>query len=177
MRRCIAACLAIIALACVTRSAIAQSANIVPGVRVRVATMLHSNWIDGTILERTADSLVLVTQPGAQARLAWMSIKSLDVYRGHSVVAGAKRGFLWGAVTAIPLMLTISSRDSTVHPNAIASVAAGAAVMSLFGIFGAVIGAPVGRDTWESAALQPVLQPVVQHAGGRTGIGVRLLTF
>lgn len=160
--------LALCALAMPHTAAHAQYIEARVGERIRFeAPGVLAGRYTGTVLQRTADSLLVGSPDAPPVGVALARIARLDVSRGRSAGAGAKRGLLIGAgvggvaglVFSRALLSEAGAGDLTilVAPLAIVVEAAlGAAV-------GGAIGAIVKREVWESYTATDT----------RIGIGVR----
>jgi len=136
---------------CTTTSIGAQLIDLVPGARVRMQSALRREEVDGTIIARDADSLVIATPVGVQHRVALQSLARLDLYRGRSRMVGAKKGAFWGAaVIAVPLALILAtSNPKRDHWSRSDELHLSVALVRLYAVNGAVIGAFVKADSWQ----------------------------
>ena len=112
-------------------------AEVQPGARVRVeAHGIVAGKYVGTVLSRRGDTLTLGNPSGTPVVLPLGSIGSLEISRGKSRTAGAIRGMLGGAPIGAAL--------------GIFGVAEVFAAFTAAGVlWGAGIGAIVGRERWE----------------------------
>jgi hypothetical protein len=146
----------------------AQMLDVQPGARVRVvAPGMVAGRVEGTVISRMGDSVVLATAQMTQIRLALGSVTSLDLYRGRSKAAGARKGALWtGAITA-PLLILGEIGDATLSDaEKVGFVAFGTGVWT--GI-GALIGMAVGAEDWSSYAFKPTVDVATKGQGLRIG--------
>ena len=146
-------CLAVISALPVAR---AQSNELQPGARVRVsAPGIVANHYVGTVLSRSGDTLQLGGPNAAPVNVPVNRITSLEISRGKSRLRGAGRGVLWG--TPIGLVVGLASANSLEDCSDFgcgdaSSGERGAYVLaSTLGgaLWGAGIGAIVGRERWE----------------------------
>ncbi len=171
-------CCGLLALAGVAPSLSAQLAELQPGVRVRLAAPgVLAGKFEGTVISRSADSLVVASPSSAPVSMAVSRVTSLEVSRGKSRGAGAQRGMLWGAPIGLAFGLaTVQSvRDCTNCTAQSNRIPAGEwlAVSVLSGLgYGAAIGALIGRERWERYELAP--RPVVGMRSGRASFGVNV---
>ena len=129
------------------------------GVKVRVSAP-GAPRATGVIHSITPDSLVLFAEPnGARFGIARSTIQSLQISHGRSAAAGAKKGALWGAATfggvgvAIAILLAGDQGNVTgINPAGFAAVA----IAEGAGI-GALIGAAVKSEKWETVSIQPAV--------------------
>jgi hypothetical protein len=173
-RTALSVCLALTAVAPV---ALAQSNELQPGARVRVAAPgIVANRYVGTILSRSGDTLHLGGPNAAPVSVPLNRITSLEVSRGKSRLHGAGRGVLWGAPIGLVVGLATANslEDCTDFGCGDASSGErGAYVLaSTLGgaLWGAGIGALVGRERWEQFDLTS--HGAVDYRDGRTRVGV-----
>ena len=130
----------------------AQVSEIQPGARVRItAPGIVAGRYAATVLTRTADT-VRVSAPGkAPFDIPVGRITSLEVSRGNSRALGAVRGVLWGGGIGLAVGLIVAATDeSNVNYDTLSAgeiVAYGTLTGSFYG---AIIGAIVGRERWET---------------------------
>ena len=68
-----------------------------PGMRVRIrAPSVFDGRVTGKIASRTAESLVVVAEPGAEFTVPFAALSELTVSRGISHADGAVKGAIWG---------------------------------------------------------------------------------
>lgn len=155
-----------------------------PGAKVRVtAPTVGIQRFRGTLIT-TGDTLD-VARGGVRVRVPSAAVTHLELSRGRSRLAGAGRGAIWGAGIGLALgAITTSQREALgpcleVGPGGeCESYSAGEwLVMNTAGgaIWGALIGAIVGREDWDviarpaaartSMALRPWIAP-----DGRVGL-------
>ena len=141
-----------VALLCAGRAAHAQYSEVQPGARVRIhAPGIVAGRFVGTVLNRSGDTIRVGSPNTAPLDVPMARITSLEVSRGKSRASGAGRGALWGAGVGVAfgLAIVVADNGNTVYyePNngqVIAlSLASGA-------FYGAIIGAIVGREQWDS---------------------------
>jgi hypothetical protein len=123
-----------------------------PGARIRVeAPGIVAGRYVGTVLTRIGDTLTLGAQASQPITLPLARVTSLEVSRGDSRGDGARRGVLWGAPIGLGLgLLTIGFADSCNGCGDPVGNVGGVALTTLSGVlWGAAIGAIVGREHWE----------------------------
>ena len=159
---------------CAAPPAAAQMADLQTGVRVRLAAPgVTAARIEGMVVRRTTDSIAVVTQPGGIVVVPTRSITAGEISRGKSRAAGAKRGFVWGTGTMTLYGILLMSIDECAGDNRAGSTAPRcketgwefvplAAVSG--GLWGAGIGALIGRERWEQFSM-PARVSVVPSAG------------
>jgi hypothetical protein len=142
----------------------AQMLDLRPGARVRVAAPgVLAGQLEGTVIERNGDSIVVATVQTAQYRIALSSASSISVYQGKSRSLGAWKGALWTGGIIGGLMLAASGGSSE-YTGFVFEAAA------IYGGIGALIGAAIGAESWSDHAMQPALAVTRNGAG----IGARL---
>ena len=145
----------------------AQMLDVQPGARVRVtAPGLIAGRVEGTVINRTADSVVVATPGFAQYRLAFGSLATLEVYQGRSHGVGAKKGALWGAGVMLPFAL-LATIDTPRTSDALAVVAE---VETVYAGVGAIIGSIIGADSWSAYGMTPN----IGSSGGALHVGATL---
>ena len=152
-RSALSICFALIALAPVAQ---AQSNELQPGARIRVSApgIVAGRYV-GTILSKNGDTLQLGGPNTAPVNVPVSRITSLEISRGKSRLHGAGRGVLWG--TPIGLLIGAASANSLndctdFGCSDASSDEQGAYILgSTLGgaLWGAGIGALVGRERWE----------------------------
>jgi hypothetical protein len=135
----------------------AQMTELQPGARVRVqAPGIVAGRYVGTVLTRTADTVELGAPGAAPIKVPLARVTSVEVSRGSSRALGALRGVEWGAPIGLvfgvvaaagtdgdPYCYDFCSTSGSYKAGIIAaSTLAGA-------LWGAGIGALVGRERWE----------------------------
>jgi hypothetical protein len=131
-------------------------AEVQPGARVRVeAPGIVAGKYVGTVLTRNADTLTLGSPSAVPVKLPVNSIRSLEISRGKSRSAGAVRGILWGVPIGVVLgVFSVATADNC---DACFEAPADTEAFALFTasglLWGAGIGALVGRERWERFAL------------------------
>jgi len=164
-------------LTAVAPSALAQSNELQPGARVRViAPGIVAGRYVGTILTRSGDTLQLGGPNAAPVNVPVNRITSLEISRGKSRLHGAGRGVLWG--TPIGLVVGLASANSLEDCTDFgcgdaSSGERGAYVLaSTLGgaLWGAGIGALVGRERWEHFDVGA--RSAFDFRDGRTRLGV-----
>jgi hypothetical protein len=131
----------------------AQQIDIQPGARVRFNSVaLAPERVTGTVISRTADSIVVATRAAVQYRLALTNAPDLAISLGRTRSDGAKKGFRWGAGISGSLMAILIAADGgdMSQPAPLIFTAITAAT---YGGFGAAIGAAVGSEKWSRYAV------------------------
>ena len=127
-------------------------AELQPGARVRiVAPGIVAGRYVGTVLTRTGDTLSLGSPNAVPLRLPLDRLTSVEISRGKSRSAGALRGIVWGAPIGLGLgVLSLGLADECVTCTDEPSDAEAVALYTLGGVlWGAGIGAIIGRERWE----------------------------
>ncbi|MFI5256499.1 MAG: hypothetical protein ACHQRK_04490 [Gemmatimonadales bacterium] len=158
-------------------SAGAQLTELQPGARVRIqAPGIVAGRFAGTVLTRTADTLVIGAPNATPVRVPIDRISSAEVSRGSSRSLGAVRGIEWGAPIGLVLGViaaagtdsdpycfdTCSTSDSYKVGIVAASTVAGV-------LWGAGIGALIGRERWDRFDVAPRTSFDVRR--GRASLG------
>ena len=148
----------IIALLAVARPLHAQLTEAQPGARVRLeAPGILAGGYEGTILARTADS-IRVGGPNSQPlTLPIDRLTSFEVSRGTSRSLGAKTGVVWGSAVGLILALVAlpSIRSCDYCSDMPGDQTSFVLYMTSSGaLWGAGIGALIGRERWERFDLQ-----------------------
>lgn len=136
----------------------AQMTEVQPGARVRVqAPGVVAGTYVGTVLRRTADTVVLGGPNVVPLSVPFASITSLEISRGKSRTDGAIVGMKWGVPIlaasggALAYAATTSDNCRTCEPVNSGDVVGFIALSAMAGAFyGAGIGAIVGRERWDS---------------------------
>jgi hypothetical protein len=127
--------------------------DIRPGSRVRIiAPGVADRRYAGTVVERHGDTLVIARGPDSHVRAPITALSLLEVSRGRSRAQGAKHGLVAGALGAAGVgALMAAAYCSDENFECPQGVIAASAYLSLGGAFwGAVIGAAVSRERWET---------------------------
>ena len=145
----------------------AQMLDVQPGARIRVrAPALVAGRVDGTVIARSGDSIIVATPSLTQYRLSLASLASVEVYQGRSRSLGALKGALWTAGITVPLVAaTELDQSSDVNRGELIVAAA-----VIYGGTGALIGALIGADSWKSHAIAPRVVASREHV--RVGVGL-----
>jgi len=163
----------------------AQLVELQPGARVRIqAPGIVAGRYTGTVLARTADTLSVGSPNTAPVRIPIDRITSAEVSRGSSRGLGALQGLKWGIPIGLGIgVLTAASSDnpddiycsgfdncgrsdSSYKTELIASGILGGA------IWGAGIGALVGRERWERFDVAPHTSFDVRHGAAHLGFAL-----
>lgn len=87
------------ALICLPTISVAQLLVLQPGTRVRIdARPALPSRIVGTVMSQSPDSIVVAESAPTWHRLAATSVRRVELYRGRSPSAGARRGLVLGAL-------------------------------------------------------------------------------
>lgn len=172
-RTALSICLALTAVAPV---ALAQSNELQPGARVRVtAPGIVANRYVGTVLSHRGDTLQLGGQNAAPVLVPLDRVTSLELSRGKSRLSGAGRGVVWGVPIGLALGLATANSLEDCTDFGCRDVSSGErsayVVASALGggIWGAGIGALVGRERWERFDVGP--RAAFDYRDGRTRLG------
>ena len=153
--------IALLAVAVLPFSALrAQWAEIQPGAKVRItAPGVLGARLEGTVFERTADTVFVVRDGRLPVRVPLAAIRSGEVSLGKSRRSGAVSGMKWGAGIGLGLGLVVALTpdselegcdptifDCTEEVNDFGIVAL-TTVSSALG--GAGIGALIGKERWQ----------------------------
>ena len=132
----------------------AQLDSLAPGARIRIQWSPEIGRIDGTIIARNADSIVVATLHGKQYRATLGSVRSIDVYRGRSRALGAKKGAIWGAaVAAVPLAIAfVAANPKRDRWSRSDELRFSLWALKIYAETGAVIGMFVGAEHWQRCA-------------------------
>lgn len=149
--------------------ALAQLTEVAPGARVRIqAPGIVAGRYEGTVIARTRDSLTLASSATPPVTIAAARITSLEISRGSSRTDGAMRGLAWSVPIGVGLGLAFlpGLHDCTTCGNKPSDV--GVVLQMAIGsaMWGAGIGAIVGRERWESFDLAPKLSLTTQGGPG-----------
>jgi len=167
-----------IALSAVSTSARAQHSEIQPGARVRIAApgIVAGRYV-GTVLTRSADTVELGAPGTAPVKVPFARVTSIEVSRGSSRALGAARGVAWGAPIGLVVgVLAAAGTDSDPYCfdtcSSGGSYKAGIIAASTLGgaLWGAGIGAIVGRERWERFDIAP--RSAFDFRDGRTRFGM-----
>jgi hypothetical protein len=138
-----------------------RSDEIQPGARVRItAPGIVAGRYVGTVLSRSGDTVTVGSPNSLPLALPTSRIASLEISRGKSRSEGAKRGIRWGAPIGLALgLLTIGFSDACYdcvnRSDDVGSRVAWVGVNGASGaLWGAGIGALIGRERWEPFDLQ-----------------------
>ena len=154
--------------------------ELAPGARVRIrAPGIVAGRYTGTVLSRTADTLVVASSAAASVRAPISSLTSVEVSRGKSRSRGALKGIAWGAPIGLGAgLLTAAALSSDPDYGGLDGVSKGEFVgQALVGgaIWGAIIGAIVGSERWDRydlPARTSLLFPITPGGGARLGARV-----
>jgi hypothetical protein len=141
----------------------AQLTEMQPGARVRIqAPGIVAGRYVGTVLTRGADTVELGAPGTAPIKVPFSRITSVEVSRGSSRSLGALRGLAWGVPIGLvvgvvaaagtdddPYCFDVCSTGNSYKASIIAASTLGGA------LWGAGIGAIVGRERWERFEIAP----------------------
>jgi hypothetical protein len=166
----------ILALLAFARPSHAQLTEAQPGARVRLeAPGIVAGRYEGTVLARNGDSL-RVGGPNSQPMTIPIDrLTSFEVSRGTSRSLGAKRGVVWGS--AVGLIIAAVALPSLQNCDYCSNTSGDLTSFVLYmtassALYGAGIGALIGRERWERFDLAP--RPVTGMRAGRPSIGLSL---
>jgi len=157
----------------------AQMSEVQPGARVRVqAPGIVAGGYEGTVLTRTADTIVVGGPNVSAVHIPLARVTSLELSRGKSRADGAIAGMKWG----VPIMGAIGATfaiaaiadDScpTCDDISVGEGIGATAIFALTGaIYGAGIGALIGRERWDAFDLAP--RTALRIHRGRIGVGMQ----
>ena len=143
----------------------AQPLPLHPGTRVRaVAPTLWTSRYEATIGARRGDTLYLVRPDAAPIDVPLSALTRLDLSLGRSRKKGALRGIAWGAAAGVALGL-VNAMGNSADPLALCGtttcrrdkLAEGGALVLGSVVWGAGIGALVGRETWKPVIGAPAV--------------------
>ncbi|MEO5818325.1 MAG: hypothetical protein ABIT20_23850 [Gemmatimonadaceae bacterium] len=177
MRHISAATLALFALFADTPPVSAQASELQPGARVRVqAPGFVAGWFEGTILARSADTLVVGGPNANPVHVPFARISALEISRGSSRGDGAIRGMKWGVpiMAVFGVALAATGGEGGNCSTCDVDFSDGVKITALFALsgafYGAGIGAIVGRERWDQFDLA---SRTALHVGrGRIGLAV-----
>jgi hypothetical protein len=153
-----------------------QLSELAPGARVRIqAPGVVAGRFTGTVLSRTADTLVVASSSSSSARVPISSLTSVEVSRGRSRSRGALKGVAWGAGIGLAIGLVAAGSSSS------SDYASGESDSELIvgatgggAIWGAIIGAIAGSEHWDRYELPRRTSLFVPIRHARPGLGVRI---
>lgn len=158
--------------------AAAQLSELQPGARVRVvAPGVVAGRYEGTILTRSSDTLVVGAPNATPIRVPLSRITSLEVSRGKSRADGAVAGIKWGApimaaIAASLVITTLANDCKTCSPLSADKAVSAIASLTLGGaLYGAGIGALIGREHWDQFDLAQRTSLRIER--GRIGVGMQ----
>jgi hypothetical protein len=151
-----------------------------PGARVRIqAPGIVAGRYVGTVLTRGADTVELGAPGTAPIKVPFSRITSIEVSRGSSRALGAVRGVAWGAPIGLVIgVVAAAGTDDDPYCfdtcSTSGSYKAGIVAASTLGgaLWGAGIGAIVGRERWERFDISP--RSSFDLRNGRANLGVAL---
>ena len=132
-------------------------AEVQPGARIRVeAPGIVAGRYVGTVLTRTGDTVTLGNPSRVPIALPLGRAESVEISRGKSRSAGALRGVQWGGAIGLGLgLFTVAFSERCANCEDQLSDAEGITVITLSSaLWGAGIGALVGRERWERFELR-----------------------
>jgi hypothetical protein len=145
----------------------AQMLDVQAGARIRVtAPGVVAGRVEGTVINRSGDSIVIATPALAQYRLGMSSLATLEVFQGRSHGLGAEKGALWGAGVMLPFAL-LATMDT---PRSSDALAVATEVEIVYAGIGAIIGSIIGADSWSAHSMAPT----ISSSGGAIRVGTAL---
>lgn len=125
-----------------------------PGAKVRITApgIVAGRYI-GTVLSRSDDTLTLGSPNAAPFVIPTSRIATLEISHGKSRSAGAVRGMVWGLPIGLAMgaLLAASVTDCAACSQNGESPGEAVVLSTLSGvIWGAGIGALVGRERWDA---------------------------
>ena len=166
----------------------AQLLELQPGARVRVtAPSVLGGKLEGMIAARRGDTLSIVPTNVAPVDIPISALSRVEIYRGISRTAGAKKGLLWGLALGLPTGLLTAAGDNKTWNRVkggcdpawqdcvlytdveqVMRMTAGGVVV------GAGIGWLIGRQRWETLQVPALPLPVVTVGPNGVRIGTRV---
>ncbi len=155
--------LSLVALTTTAAPACAQFTEIQPGARVRISApgIVAGRYV-GTVLTRSADTVELGAPGTAPIKVPFARLTSVEVSRGSSRMLGAGRGVMWGAPIGLIIGVVAASGtdgDPYCYDSCSTSGSYKAGIVAASTVAGALwgagIGAIVGRERWERFELTP----------------------
>lgn len=132
--------------------------RVVEGARVRISVP-GAKKVTGVVKSRTADSTAIFVEgyTGTQ-RFLNSDITELKISRGKSVLAGAKKGLIWGGGVGAILSLAVlatpeGDKDYEYSSYSNQTIATQMMLGSLF--WGGAIGAIVRAEHWDTIPVHP----------------------
>jgi hypothetical protein len=154
----------------------AQLTEAQPGARVRLeAPGIVAGRYEGTVLTRNADTLRVGGPNSQPLNVPIDRIASFEVSRGISRSLGAKRGAVWGSAVGLTFALVAlpSLRSCDYCNNTSGDLTSFVLYMTSSGaLWGAGIGAIIGRERWDRFDLVP--RPITGLRAGRPSLGLSL---
>lgn len=149
-----------------------------PGAKLRVAAPgVVAGHYEGTLLSRSPDTLKLGSPSGAPVAIPIARLTSLEVSRGKSRTAGALRGIMWGAPIGLATGLLSASAVTGDCIGCTDDYSKGGWIaLSTFSgvLWGAGIGALIGRERWDDFQLAPRTSIGVSSDGAMLGMRLSL---
>jgi hypothetical protein len=163
---------ALFAIAVLPYAADAQMTEVLPGARVRLS--LSGGRLDGAVVSRTADSLVIAplsNPPGAPNRriaLGLESIESVDVFHGRSRSRAAVRAVLWtGAVLTLASLAPPDTAQC--HSQCLSRLQTFVITNVFLDPLAAAIGGAIGMDKWSRQRPTQTAYTVAPQPAGSLG--------
>lgn len=173
-----AAAYSLLLLSCLAAVAAAQYTEARPGARVRLrAPGIVAGRYVGTVLTRDSGAIHLGSPTAAPVDVPFDRITVLEISRGKSRSAGAWLGIEWGAPIGLGLGLLLAPSlrvcDPTCHDATASEKNNFVGVGAVSGVlWGAGIGALIGRERWERFDIAP--RTGVDTRSSRLHLGLRL---
>ena len=155
---------------------------VVPGTRVRITATkyfekaLIRSRVVGTVVALTTDSLVVQTKEWYRSlAIPITSVTALDVSRGlkSKIVTGAGIGFLIGGAAAL-MVFSYAGDSDAVCPDECISLLEFSIIPLAPTLLGALIGALVEVDRWETVALPSVQIGFAPGPGPQLQVGLSI---
>lgn len=152
----------------------AQTAGLIEsGTRIRVERADEGRTrIAGTLVSRTADTVLLALGNGGLLRLPTSGLRGIDVWSGKSRLAPALKwaivgGVVWGGVAAVlPLEPCTATRRTNCGERSDFVIESALAMAMITGVIGAIRG----EDTWARIERQAATGSFIRP--GRDGVAV-----
>jgi hypothetical protein len=157
----------------------AQFAEVQPGARVRLsAPSALGQTLTGTVLARPHDSVTVARQGTLPVTIALADLRSLEISEGKSRSAGAKRGAIIGGSILGVLGIVAAAAAESCKPDVVFdcyefSWSAVPLTIASGALYGAGIGALIGREKWQTLRV-PASVSVRRMSGGRVGVGASM---
>ena len=156
----------------------AQSKEPPVGAKVRVRVSGEDGQrFEGWFRAHSGDSIAIADDKGRTRRIAMRDVSSIERSLGRSRSAGAGRGALWGMGAMLPLAFAgySSAQCPGGEPNGAWcgsdwGLGIGGALLALGAGTGALVGAAIGHERWESVGLPAHIALSPTRGGVRAGL-------